>query len=63
MLPSDPDYTPAATAPEVLNSSVYRQFLAINTDPYAAHSRDENLIRFIEECAGSEPDSGGGSAD
>jgi hypothetical protein len=27
----------------------YQELLALNTDPYAAHSRDEGLIQWLEE--------------
>ena len=49
MLPSDPGYIPAATDERVLACEFYRQLLGMNTDPYAAHSRDEGLIQAIEE--------------
>jgi hypothetical protein len=51
MLPSDPDYIPAATDEDVLQSSFYRYLLSINTDPYAAHSLDRGLIELVEERA------------
>jgi hypothetical protein len=50
-LPSDPDYIPAAADERVLSSPLYQWLLSLNTDPYAAHSRDEGLIRFVEESA------------
>jgi hypothetical protein len=49
MLPSDPGYIPAATDERVRELPVYQELLALNTDPYAAHSRDEGLIQMIEE--------------
>ena len=48
-LPSDPDYIPAATDERVLLLPVYQELLSLNTDPYAAHSRDEGMIQMIEE--------------
>jgi hypothetical protein len=48
-LPSDPDYIPAATDERVLALPIYQDFLSLNTDPYAPHSRDEGLIQMIEE--------------
>ena len=51
MLPSDPGYTPAATDQRVLNHPIYLNFLSMNTDPYAAHSYDKDLIDAIEEHA------------
>jgi hypothetical protein len=50
-LPSDPDYIPAAADERVVRSPLYQWLLSMNTDPYAAHSRDEGLIRFVEESA------------
>lgn len=48
MLPSDPGYVPACTDERVLASELYQWLLAQNTDPYAAHSRDEAMVREIE---------------
>jgi hypothetical protein len=48
-LPSDPDYTPAATNPNVLACHQYQELLRMNIDPYAPHSRNEGLIQYIEE--------------
>jgi hypothetical protein len=42
MLPSDLGYIPAATDPIVLQSEFYQKLLLMNTDPYAAHSRDRS---------------------
>jgi hypothetical protein len=49
MLPSDPGYIPAATDERVRQLPVYQEMLALNTDPYAAHSRNEAMIETIEE--------------
>ncbi len=49
MLPSDPGYTPAATDERVRQLPVYHGLLALNMDPYAEYSRNENIIRMIEE--------------
>jgi hypothetical protein len=49
MLPSDPGYIPAADDERVLANPLYQWLLGMNTDPYAAHSRDEGLIQAIEE--------------
>lgn len=54
MLPSDPGYIPAATDPIVLQSAFYQKLLTMNTDPYAAHARDQALIEFVEEMARGE---------
>jgi hypothetical protein len=54
MLPSDPGYIPAATDPIVLQSEFYQKLLLMNTDPYAAHARDQSLIEFVEEMARGE---------
>jgi hypothetical protein len=51
MLPSDPGYIPAAADEKVLQSSFYKELLRLNTDPYAAHSRDLALIEVVEEFA------------
>jgi hypothetical protein len=48
-LPADPGYIPAATDERVLACELYQWLLSMNTDPYAAHSRDEAMIRNIEE--------------
>ena len=48
-LPSDPGYIPAATDERVLALPEYQQMLALNTDPYAAHSREEAVIEWLEE--------------
>lgn len=50
-LPSDPEYTPACDNPRVLALQEYQDFLKSNTDPYAAHARDESLIQLLEEYA------------
>jgi hypothetical protein len=49
MLPSDPGYIPTATDESVLASPLYQWLLKMNTDPYAAHSRDQAMIQNIEE--------------
>ena len=49
MLPSDSGYIPAATDERVRELPVYQELLALNTDHYAAHSRDEGLIQWLEE--------------
>lgn len=49
MLPSDPDYIPAATDERVRNLPIYQDMLRLNTDPYAAYSRNEAMIELIEE--------------
>jgi hypothetical protein len=54
MLPSDPDYIPAATDPIVLQSAFYQKLLSMNTDPFAAHSFDQALVEFAEEMARGE---------
>jgi hypothetical protein len=51
-LPSDPDYISAATDPMVLASPAYLEMLRLKTDPYALHSRNEVLIKAIEEGLG-----------
>jgi hypothetical protein len=51
MLPSDPDYIPAATDERVLACGFYQHLLSMNTDPYAAHSFDQGLIETVEEFA------------
>lgn len=51
MLPSDPGYIPAATDERVVAHPEYQRLLSLNTDPYAAHSRNETLIQLIEEFA------------
>jgi hypothetical protein len=51
MLPSDFGYIPAATDSRVLESAFYQKLLSMNTDPYAAHSRDLALIEVVEEFA------------
>jgi len=48
MPPSDPGYTPACTDERVLASPFYQRLLSTNMDPYAAHSRNEQLIAAIE---------------
>jgi hypothetical protein len=50
-LPSDPDYIPTATDEQVLRCEFYQKLLSMNTDPYAAHSRDLALIEVVEEFA------------
>lgn len=50
-LPSDPNYIPAATDERVVASPLYQWLLSMNTDPYAAHSRDEAMIQYVEESA------------
>jgi hypothetical protein len=51
MLPSDPDYIPAARDQRIVRSAFYQRLLSLNTDPYAAHSRNESLIAMVEEHA------------
>ena len=50
MLPSDPDYVPAATDARIRELPAYKQLLTLNTDPYAAHSRNQGLIELLEEA-------------
>jgi hypothetical protein len=54
MIPSDPNYVPAATNPNVVNSKLYKHFLSLDIDPYAGHSFDESLVSMIEENASAE---------
>jgi hypothetical protein len=49
MLPSDPDYIPAAQDKRIVDSPFYQRLLRLNMDPYAAHSRDESMIAMVEE--------------
>lgn len=53
MLPSDPGYIPAATNQAILDLPLYQWLLAHNTDPYASHSRDEEMIKVLESSAGT----------
>lgn len=48
-LPSDPEYIPACEDERIRALPVYQDMLASNTDPYAAYSRNEDIIRYIEE--------------
>lgn len=48
-LPSDPDYIPAATDERILALPQYQRMLSMNCDPYAAHSREEGVIQWLEE--------------
>jgi hypothetical protein len=48
-LPSDPDYVPAAIDERVLALPQYQRLLANNLDPYAAHSREDAVIQWLEE--------------
>ena len=50
LIPSDPNYAPAASNEQVLNSAIYRQLLSVNIDPYAS-PRDEGLIQMVEDHA------------
>ena len=49
MLPSDPDYIPAATDERVLALPDYQRMLANNFDPYAPHSREETVQQLLQE--------------
>jgi len=48
-LPSDPDYIPACEDERIRALPVYQEMLASNNDPYAPHSRNKDLIFYIEE--------------
>lgn len=50
MLPSDPDYIPAARDLRVLQLPAYQQMLSLNTDPYAPHSFNHDLIQALEDA-------------
>jgi hypothetical protein len=47
-IPSDPDYISLAPPEVQAHSGLYRTLLAMNDDPYAPHSRNEEMIRTIE---------------
>ena len=47
-IPSDPDYISLAPPEVQAHSKLFRTLLSMNDDPYAAHSRNEEMIRTIE---------------
>jgi hypothetical protein len=49
MLPSDPDYIPAAVNEKVRQCPQYQELLALNTDPFSPYSYDQAAVDMILE--------------
>ncbi len=54
MLPSDPDYIPAAVNEKVRECLQYQELLALNTDPFSTYSYDQSTVDMILEFVASQ---------